>query len=265
MRTDRMALAEFPTVAAATAAMNRAWLEVFHDPGQDEAARRGARDDLIRRNIPLVVSVAKYFAGRGLDLPDLVQWGAFGLAEAIDRFDLGRPEAFGTYATHWIRCRITRAIREQGHAIRIPAHLIDHIARRRAGKPEHRPPVTGKMQMQRDAFCRKAEAAMVVLSIDSGRPGGRVLDAIPDTRPGPAEEAESSDDRTAVATSVAGLLRVLTPREAEIIRLRYGLDGPRLTLEEVGRKFGVTREWIRQSQVAAERKMRLAAAPPEVA
>ncbi len=225
-----------------------------------------AREHLIKANTRLVVSVAKRYIGHGVPFADLIQEGNLGLMKAVEKYDYRRGFRFSTYATWWIRQTISRAIADQGRTIRVPVHMIDRIRLmyRKAQELEQRlgrPPTPAELAEAMGLPERKVQWMMQVswlpLSLES--PVGDEEDSelgmfVEDRKtPGPAQLTYQNMLRE----KLEEVLATLPPREAMILRLRYGLENGRAyTLEEVGQKFGLTRERIRQIENKALRRLR---------
>jgi len=225
-----------------------------------------ARERLIKANARLVVSVAKRYQGWGIPFGDLIQEGNLGLMRAVDKFDPRRGYKFSTYATWWIRQAITRALADQARTIRLPAHITEQIRKIRQTaelltEKLGREPLLREiaaelgMNIRRVCWLLRASHRTVSLETPVGEDGNSSLvDLLVD------ESTSSLIDnasRNLLQEDINELLTTLRPREAAILRLRYGLqDGHSYTLEEVGRQLGITRERVRQIEARALRRLR---------
>jgi len=225
-----------------------------------------ARQRLIKANTRLVISVAKRYIGQGVPFLDLVQEGNLGLMKAVDKFDYERGYKFSTYATWWIRQAVSRAVSDQGRTIRLPVHIGDklrllHRASRELEQDQGRPAtpeeIAGTLEVAPDRVRRLLRLSRRPLSLE--QPVGEEEETMlgnfiaDEEAPPPPSVA----DNAILREELERILDTLHPREARILRLRFGLqDGRSYTLEEVGQKFGLTRERIRQIEAHALNRLR---------
>ena len=233
---------------------------------QVSLGNKEAKDELVEANLRLVVSIAKRHVGKGMYFLDLIQEGNLGLMKAVEKYDYTKGFKFSTYATWWIRQAITRAIADQARTIRIPVHMVETIHKvsrtARQLQQEHgKEPTTEEIAKKLGMSVEKVREIMKIAQdpVSLETPIGEEEDShlgdfVEDNEtPAPSETASYA----LLREQLNDVLRTLTPREEQVLKLRFGLeDGRQRTLEDVGRRFNITRERIRQIEAKALRKLR---------
>ena len=256
----RMYLKEIGRVA-----LLKAEQEVHYDKLIEQGDEE-AKNQLTEANLRLVVSIAKKYIGRGMSFLDLIQEGNMGLIRAVEKFDYHKGYKFSTYATWWIRQAITRAIADQARTIRIPVHMVEtinklvRVSRRllqELGREPNDEEIADEMGITPEKVREITKVSQDPVSLETPigeEEDSHLGDFVEDKEATAPSDAASL---TMLRTEVEDILDTLTPRERRVLQLRFGLiDGHQRTLEEVGKRFGVTRERIRQIEAKALRKLR---------
>jgi RNA polymerase primary sigma factor len=240
--------------------------EINREIAVGEAKARRAKKEMVEANLRLVISIAKKYTNRGLQFLDLIQEGNIGLMKAVDKFEYRRGYKFSTYATWWIRQAITRSIADQARTIRIPVHMIETINKlnrisrqmlQEMGREPTPEELAVRMEMPEDKVRKVLKIAKEPISMETpigDDEDSHLGDFIEDSAvESPIDSATMESLRETTHAVLAGL----TPREAKVLRMRFGIDmNTDHTLEEVGKQFDVTRERIRQIEAKALRKLR---------
>ena len=247
----------------------REWAEIVEMPYIRFRRRlmlgRRAKEKMVQSNLRLVVSIAKKYMNRGLSFQDLIQEGSLGLIRAAEKFDHEKGYKFSTYATWWIRQAITRAIADQSRTIRLPVHLYETISRikkatktlsQELGRKPSEEEIAERIELTIEKLRFIAKSAQLPISLET--PIGKEEDSrLGDFIEADIENPDQDVAKNLLREDLESVLATLSPRERDVLRLRYGLDDGRMkTLEDIGQIFDVTRERIRQIEAKALRKLR---------
>ncbi|MCY4612768.1 MAG: sigma-70 family RNA polymerase sigma factor [Nitrospira sp.] len=236
-----------------------------HELAEHRVQLERAKEGLVQHNLRLVVDIAKRFTGRGMGFLDLIQEGNIGLMRAAERFQYRKGFKFSTYATWWVRQGILRAVADQSRTIRVPVHTteawqrmikISHRLAQKLGREPSNEEIALALAVKPERVQHTTQAFLEPISFDQPNADGETFlgDCLPDDHASPPDEHLQEEQ---MRSQLHRLLRVLTPREEQVIRLRFGIgNGQSRTLEEVGKLLNVTRERIRQIEVLAMKKLR---------